>query len=237
MQCLRGVLVFVIALAMLSRAVTALPCAGDVNGDGMVTVDEIIKAVNAALNSCATDPCPGDVNGDQVVTIDEIIKAVIAALEGCGGTCPYTFLDDTLGLGMSCGYSGAFSLNPACSTELSALVLSDPTSGNLVAVSIGSDPIITFGAVASSPSEAAIVAYFVGDDLTPQPLSGVMQLNDEGSTLVIDPDTVPSFMIGGLDCSFDRYVGAFTRVVSDQVRRLARGRGHIDALRTAVGQR
>jgi len=268
MQCVRGILVFAAAVASLSATVVALPCPGDLNGDGTVTIDECIKVVNAALNTCVADPCPGDVNGDHVVTIDEIVQAIIAALQGCDSTptrtttrtptptqtasqtptdtatttptttlgrCPYTFLDDTLGLGMSCGYSGAFSSNPTCSTDLSALVLSDPTSGNLVAASIGSDPIITFGAVASSATQAAIVAYFVGNDLTPQPLSGVMQLEDDGGTLVIDPDTVPSFQIGGIDCSFDRYVGRFTEVVSDQARRLTWGRGQMDALRAVVG--
>jgi hypothetical protein len=257
-QYFGSILVLAIAIATLPAAAPAVPCPGDLNGDGIVTINEIIEAVNAALNSCAADPCPGDLNGDQVVSIDEIIRTVIAALQGCDsatptstpsntmattpsvtptptvGRCPNTFLDDTLALGMSCGYSGAFSTNPTCSTDLSALVLSDPTSGNLVAVSIGSDPIITFGGVASSSTQAAIVAYFVGSDLTPQPLSGVMQLNDDGGTLVIDPDTVPSFQIGEVDCSFDRYVGTFTGVVTDQARRLTSGRGQIDALRAVL---
>jgi hypothetical protein len=270
MQRFRGVLVFAIAVATLSATVAALQCPGDLNGDGTVTIDEIVRAVNAALNSCTADPCPGDLNGDHVVTIDEIVTAIGAALQGCDssptltstpttietpsltstptgtatitstptlGHCPYTFLDDTLALGMSCGYLGAFSSNPACSSDLSALVLSDPTSGNLVAASIGSDPIITFGAVATSATQADIVAYFIGNDLTAQPLTGVMQLDDDGGTLVIDPDTVPSFQIGGLDCSFDRYVGTFTGVVSDQARRLTRERGQIDALRAVIGGR
>jgi hypothetical protein len=35
------------------------PCAGDLNGDGEVTVDEIITAVNSALNGCpAVMPTP-----------------------------------------------------------------------------------------------------------------------------------------------------------------------------------
>ncbi len=268
----RGVLVLAIAVTTLPAGARAAPCPGDLNGDGTVTINEIMQAVNAALTSCGADPCPGDLNGDHVVTIDEIIKAVNAALQGCNGTpaptrtpsntttktpsaiptptgtatstptptvghCPYTFLDDTLALGIACGYSGAFSANPTCSTDLSALVLSDPTTGNLVAASIGSDPIITFGGVASSPTQAALVAYFVGSDPTPQPLSGVLQLSDDGGTLVIDPDTVPSFMIGGIDCSFDRYAGTFTRLVSDQARRLKPRRGQIGALHAVIESR
>lgn len=247
---LRRVLVIATAVAIL-RAMAPAACPGDLDGDGIVTVNEIITAVNAALNGCPADPCPGDLNADHVVSIDEIMKTVIAALHGCDSTatptttatatptptlghCPYTFLDDTLALGMSCGYSGAFSTNPACPTDLSALVLSDPTNGNLVGASVGSEPLITFLGVASSSTEAAIVGYFVGSDQTPQPLSGVMQLSDNQDTLVIDPDTIPSFKIGGLDCSFDRYSGTFTRVVGDQARRLTARREQVDALRAVL---
>ena len=166
MQCFRGVVASTFLLAELSAATLAAQCPGDVNGDGTVTIAEVITTVNAALTRCTVDPCPGDLNGDHIVTIDEVIKVVGAALRGCapGGTvthtptptnspttdatptpsatetqtitptptlggCPFTFLDDTLGSGMSCAFSGAFSLNPTCSTQLSALVLSDPRSG------------------------------------------------------------------------------------------------------------
>jgi hypothetical protein len=219
-------------VAALSIPARAAPCPGDLNGDNAVTINEIITAVNAALSGCAAptqagNTCPGDLNGDNRVTVDEIIMAVNAALLGCDssptptptlGHCPYTLLDDTLGIGASCGYSGAFSSSPTCSTELSALVLSDPTN-HLVAVSVGSDPIITFGGMITSATTAKIVAYFVGDDLTPQPLAGTMELSDDGNSLIIDPDTVPAFNIGGVECTFDRYAGRFTRVVTDSARR------------------
>ena len=260
----------VLGVVMLpSTSVHAASCPGDLDGNGNVTISEIVTIVNAALNSCSADLCPGDLNGDHVVTIDEIMKAVTAALQGCAtavsptatasptptptfspapslsptatatlGHCPYTFTDDTLSLGASCGYAGAFSMNSACSTDLSALVLSDPASGNLVAVSIGSDPIITFGGVASSATQAAIVGYFVGSDLTPQPLTGVMQLSDDGNTLIIAPDTVPPFSIGATDCSFERYVGSFTGVISDQGQEVGQLRAaHIGALRRRLAHR
>ena len=230
-----------IALAATSSLRPSLAvgqCPGDLNGDGSVTVNEIITAVNALLNGCAVFPCPGDLNGDDLVTVDEIVKAVNAALGGCDVTqtptptgtpiatgavtpsptatvdrCPYTFQDNTLSLGVSCGYTGPFSNNVTCSTDLSALLLGD---GSLVAVSVGSDPIITFGAVASSGTDATLIGYFVGTALTPQPLSGTMQLTDDGKTLVIAPATVPSFNIGGDGCTFDRYTGTFSGTFSDQ---------------------
>jgi len=59
-------------------------CAGDCDGDGSVTVNELIKGVNIALGTLATDQCPSmDVDGDGNITIDELLKAVNAALVGC----------------------------------------------------------------------------------------------------------------------------------------------------------
>jgi hypothetical protein len=61
-----------------------IACAGDCNGDGAVTVDELIKGVNIALGTAPLDQCPSfDANGDLVVTVDELIRAVNNALAGC----------------------------------------------------------------------------------------------------------------------------------------------------------
>ena len=58
---------------------------GDCNGDGEVTVDELIRAMNIVLGADGTlDVCPAaDSNGDGVVTVDDIIRAVNVALSGC----------------------------------------------------------------------------------------------------------------------------------------------------------
>jgi hypothetical protein len=59
-------------------------CVGDCNGDGQVTVDELITGVNIALGSADLDTCPVfDSNGDGSVTVDELITAVNNALLGC----------------------------------------------------------------------------------------------------------------------------------------------------------
>lgn len=66
------------------------PCVGDCNGDGMVTVDELILMVNIALE--LSPLCPtggssgclaGDANCDCQITVDEIIRAIDNALVGC----------------------------------------------------------------------------------------------------------------------------------------------------------
>ncbi len=74
-------------LAIAPRAARAA-CTGDCNGDGSVTVDEIVTMVNLALNGGTTGCTAGDSNGDGTITVDEIVTAVNNALNGCvGGTC------------------------------------------------------------------------------------------------------------------------------------------------------
>lgn len=64
---------------------TSTPCIGDCDGDGQVTVAEIIVGVNIALGTTAISSCPRfDRDGDTTVSVDEIIVAVQNALNGCG---------------------------------------------------------------------------------------------------------------------------------------------------------
>ncbi|MBI3786519.1 MAG: hypothetical protein HY270_24280, partial [Deltaproteobacteria bacterium] len=74
-----GLLLF----AASPRAVSAA-CVGDCNGNGEITIDEIIKMVNIALGTAMLDTCsPGDGNGDGDITVDEIISAVSTSLSSC----------------------------------------------------------------------------------------------------------------------------------------------------------
>jgi cysteine-rich repeat protein len=64
-------------------------CVGDCDGNGAVTVDELITGVNIALGSLPLSTCRGfDANGDGAVTIDELIRAVNDALSGCSVAVP-----------------------------------------------------------------------------------------------------------------------------------------------------
>lgn len=74
-------------------------CAGDCNGDGVVTVNELILIINIALGNLPVSAClAADLDGDGVVTIAEATAAVQSALTGCpcgfiaprmcGGVCP-----------------------------------------------------------------------------------------------------------------------------------------------------
>jgi len=68
-----------------SPATPARGCAGDCDGDGAVTVDEILTLVRVALDLGLLDACPaGDRDGNGIITVDEIVAAVSAALLDCG---------------------------------------------------------------------------------------------------------------------------------------------------------
>lgn len=59
-------------------------CPGDCGGDGTVSVDELILAVNIALDLQPAARCPlADVDTDGDVTVEELVTAVNRALSGC----------------------------------------------------------------------------------------------------------------------------------------------------------
>jgi hypothetical protein len=54
---------------------------GDCNGDGLVTIDDLVRAVAVALGTANVSTCPAaDLDGNGIVTIAELIAAVRAAL-------------------------------------------------------------------------------------------------------------------------------------------------------------
>lgn len=79
-----------VQLLALSTAVWAAPpCVGDCDGNGEVTVDDILIGVNITLGNASIDQCPAmDANGDGQVSIDELITAVNNSLDGCPGATP-----------------------------------------------------------------------------------------------------------------------------------------------------
>ena len=68
-------------LGTVSVTVGGAACSGDCNGDGEVTIDELIRAVNIALEILPPSDCLAvDANADGTVSIDELIRAVNAGL-------------------------------------------------------------------------------------------------------------------------------------------------------------
>jgi YVTN family beta-propeller protein len=63
---------------------TVARCSGDCEGDGVVTIADLLKLVNISLGIRPVSDClSGDVDGDGKITIDEVLRAVNAALSGC----------------------------------------------------------------------------------------------------------------------------------------------------------
>jgi len=57
---------------------------GDVNGDGKITVEDIIKTINIALykdNPTGVELASADVNGDGQVTVRDVVQIVNIVLE------------------------------------------------------------------------------------------------------------------------------------------------------------
>jgi len=82
-----AVLTLIAATVLLSTAMRApaQPCPGDCNGDGSVTIGDLITGVNIALDRAPVGNCSSlDTNSDGKVTVSELIAAVHRALEGCG---------------------------------------------------------------------------------------------------------------------------------------------------------
>jgi len=78
-------------LCLLASPVAAQqePCTGDCDGDGAVTVNELIVGVNIALENQGVDACPAfDADSSGGVSINELIAAVSNALNGCGVVPP-----------------------------------------------------------------------------------------------------------------------------------------------------
>ncbi len=68
---------------MVSRA-PAQTCAGDCDGNGHVTVNELVTAVSITLGNAGVDLCPvADRDGNERVTVDEVVAAVGSALSDC----------------------------------------------------------------------------------------------------------------------------------------------------------
>ena len=69
---------------MTVEVAAAPACVGDCDGNGAVTIEELIRGVNIALNGGGVAACPSiDRSQDGTVSIDELVAAVNAALGSC----------------------------------------------------------------------------------------------------------------------------------------------------------
>ncbi len=71
----------------LALAGAARACVGDCDGDGEISISELVLGVNIALTAQPIASCPSfDRDGSGEVTIDELLAAVNVAFGGCPNT-------------------------------------------------------------------------------------------------------------------------------------------------------
>lgn len=193
-------------------------CQADCNGDGEVAINELVTAVSIALGELPLSLCPpADPDRSGAVAVNELVGAVTRALNGCesalpsptptptaeatptpGGGCPFDFDEDFAE--EFCVYRGRW--NPDCGDD--ALEASFTSDGELFAVVIGTDPLIGLRGNVTSSTTGELTGWIIGSDQ--QPLSGIVTLGADGSSLRVEPSGVP-FVID--DCDFVDYQGTF----------------------------
>lgn len=71
----------------LRRAVDPPPCAGDCNGNGRVSIDELLLGVRILLGGAAIDACRAvDADDSGTVRVEELVAAVANALRDCAAS-------------------------------------------------------------------------------------------------------------------------------------------------------
>jgi hypothetical protein len=173
-------------------------CLGDFNGDGMVTINEIIIAVNNSLNGCQ------DVGPTPTPT-------------PMAGVCPIDFSSDNSQQGTpDCFYMGSW--NATCgANDLQTRWISflhnptDPTSVDIVVVQLlGFNPPLYYGAGTTSPNTAELIGWYrMADASDLQSAPGSLTLGPSGATLELIPDAAP-FQVDM--CPFAHYNGALIDV-------------------------
>jgi hypothetical protein len=188
-----------LAALLFAPGLAGAQCCGDCDGNGQVSINELITAVNNALGQCNAGPTPTP----TVLATDH---------------CPINFQDDNTQPGTAdCYYIGRW--NQACgAADLESLWRSD---GGVVIVNLlGFTPGLFIGADVTGANTATIIGWFTqpdASDLTT--LAGSITLGTNGTTLAVDPSTSP-FDIER--CAFDHYRGNIEDVVVPAALRAAR---------------
>jgi len=183
------------AALLATSARAQAQCVGDCNGDGEVTINELITGVNIALGSQDVSTCPSfDTNDDGEVAINELIQGVTNALDGCpGGLCG----DGEVNVpGETCDDGNNFSgddCSANCTAEDARVGVFDSTltkasvqtQALLIELSISGRQTFRTG----QPRDTAVVTV-EGDDFT----AGEMPIAIRANELNFDPVIVPGLV-------------------------------------------
>ncbi len=185
----------------------AAQCCGDCAGDGEVTIDDLIKAVNNALNGCSvatptTVGTPPTATRTPTPTRKPTNTRKPTATATPVGVCRSTF--STSGNNL-CLFNGTY--NRGCGSALNGTFSSN---GTVIVVTVATNlvdpPTVSFRANVTSSTAASLTAWSSNNFQTSNPVAGAVNLNSGGAQLEVFPNTSP-FMIQG--CSFVQYLGAF----------------------------
>lgn len=112
-----GALIAVFA-CVSGQSASAQQCAGDCNGNGAVTINDIVRALQIALGEAPVTICPAaDTDTNGIVSVEEITQATVAALSGCdsgGNLVPRAAGEVTLIIGtaiIAAGDTGTFDVS------------------------------------------------------------------------------------------------------------------------------
>jgi hypothetical protein len=214
---------------------TVAPCVGDCNGDGMVSINELIQAVGIALGNLPLSACPAvDADGNGTVAVNELVAAVGNALNGCpaaagtptvtptagptptptmAGSCPVAFSDDSVSQNLLCVYIGRW--NAGCGDD--QLETSFSSDGSVFIAAIATDPLLGLIGDVASATQVTLSGWFTDftnlSDL--HLLSGSATLSAARDALHIQPASAP-FTIN--QCDFVDYQGAFEQTATASLR-------------------
>lgn len=183
------------------RVADAQACPGDVNGDGQVTVDELVRAVNSALYGCSTSGTPTTIPMPTRTPTPPPVTG-----------CQLRF-DVDYGAGSFCYFSGRF--NGSCGSSVPVSFTTIGSFGVFLSLIPSGANCFTGGCFTflATPSDAhhARLTHWSNDLSDPYfkyDLSGDVTLSADGQTLEVHPNASP-FSING--CAFADYIGTFQR--------------------------
>jgi putative iron-regulated protein len=83
-ECFALLVAAILAAVSIAGVAAGESCRGDCDGNGHVTVGEIVKGAHLALAERGTEECQAlDADADDVVSVDELVEAVGRSLHGC----------------------------------------------------------------------------------------------------------------------------------------------------------
>lgn len=166
-------------------------CPGDLNSDGQVTIDELVTAVNSALQECPARPFPTLIPNPTPISTQCTFANTFHALCTYQGRWNAACGDNRLQVHVNEGPGGTVNLilgsGLSCQQPYNDLCAS--------CARVGCTGAAALNAVIDSPTHATLYAWQADLNLGQMPLVGTAELRNSGADLVIDVPT-PQF---GLD--------------------------------------